>query len=380
MKKTFSAVAILLALGVPAAHGNPDVWVKAGATYSFEDRHVTGLSFEWEFDEYFSSRTLRTYDANQSGTLEPEEVEQLREEVFDPLRKFDYYVHIWGRRRRSAKPRSIDEFSASIKDRKLVYRFTVALTPPADPGAQRDRCQLVRRERISRRFSLLRGEFPSGGRCDGTRAASSGSPGARGPSPVIPGPLPSRAEVSHDGNPGAVAAFAQGSCLSLGASCGWRWSSRFSSRAWPSHRPHAQTGAAAPAPSVEIVEDEDVGIFVRFTDAVIEFQRRANAEIATHMNAIERGESLAAFSLALFIAFAYGMVHALGPGHGKFIIISYFMGRDVRVTRGDHHGGPGCHRPCDCGRDHRLAGRLRSQGGVRNRTLGRSRRARREAS
>ena len=96
----------------------------------------------------------------------------------------------------------------------------------------------------------------------------------------------------------------------------------------------AQTGTAVTAPSIEIVEDEDVGIFARFTEVLIDFQRRANAQIATHMNAIESGENLAAFALGLFIAFAYGVVHAFGPGHGKFIIVSYFMGRDVQITRG----------------------------------------------
>ena len=133
MKTTLPVVAILFALGMPVAHGNPDVWVEAGSTYRFEDGHVTGLAFEWRFDEYFSARTVNTYDANRSGALESEEVERLRTEAFDPLEKFDYYVHIWvgGEKRETPK---IDEFSASIKDEKLVYRFTVALTPPADPG------------------------------------------------------------------------------------------------------------------------------------------------------------------------------------------------------------------------------------------------------
>ena len=96
----------------------------------------------------------------------------------------------------------------------------------------------------------------------------------------------------------------------------------------------AQTGAAVTAPTVEIVADEDVGVFTRFTESLIDFQRVVNAEIATHMKAIESGEDLSAFFLGLAIAFAYGAVHAFGPGHGKFIIISYFMGREVRIARG----------------------------------------------
>ena len=96
----------------------------------------------------------------------------------------------------------------------------------------------------------------------------------------------------------------------------------------------SQTDAAAPAPvEVEIVE-EDRGLFEGFTDFLMDFQRRANAEVTLHMNAIERGENLGAFLLALAVAFAYGAIHAFGPGHGKFVVVSYFLGREARVMRG----------------------------------------------
>ena len=86
-------------------------------------------------------------------------------------------------------------------------------------------------------------------------------------------------------------------------------------------------------PEIEIVED-DRSTFATFTETIKAFQRRANAEIATYMKAIERGDDLRAFFLGLAIAFAYGIFHAFGPGHGKFIIVSYFLGREARVARG----------------------------------------------
>ena len=96
----------------------------------------------------------------------------------------------------------------------------------------------------------------------------------------------------------------------------------------------AETGGAAAVPvAVEIAEEEG-GFFERAGDVLTDFQRRANAEVAFHMNAIERGENLGAFLLALAVAFAYGAVHALGPGHGKFVVVSYFLGREARVMRG----------------------------------------------
>ena len=96
----------------------------------------------------------------------------------------------------------------------------------------------------------------------------------------------------------------------------------------------AKTDGAATVPvAVEIVEEQG-GLFEGVADFLMDFQRRANAEISFHMNAIERGENLGAFLLALAVAFAYGAVHALGPGHGKFVVVSYFLGREARIMRG----------------------------------------------
>ena len=96
----------------------------------------------------------------------------------------------------------------------------------------------------------------------------------------------------------------------------------------------AKTDGAATVPvAVEIVEEQG-GLFEGVADFLMDFQRRANAEVSFHMNAIERGENLGAFLLALAVAFAYGAVHALGPGHGKFVVVSYFLGRETRVMRG----------------------------------------------
>lgn len=79
---------------------------------------------------------------------------------------------------------------------------------------------------------------------------------------------------------------------------------------------------------------EGGGRFARLIGLAVEFQRQANAEIALHMGALQRGDDLGAFFLGLAIAFAYGSIHAFGPGHGKFVIVSYFLGREARVMRG----------------------------------------------
>ncbi|MHB1218224.1 MAG: nickel/cobalt transporter [Alphaproteobacteria bacterium] len=67
---------------------------------------------------------------------------------------------------------------------------------------------------------------------------------------------------------------------------------------------------------------------------MLAFQREANAEIAVRMRAIRDHSSPAAFWVALGLAFLYGVLHAAGPGHGKAVVVSYFLAREARVGRG----------------------------------------------
>ncbi len=126
--------AILLVLGSTGVLANPDVWVKAGMIYRFEDGKITGISYEWQFDEFFSSRTIASFDADQDGELEPAEVDLLRAGAFDPLADFGYFVHVWEGETKREDP-EIEEFIARVEDGRLIYRFTVAPDPPIDPLA-----------------------------------------------------------------------------------------------------------------------------------------------------------------------------------------------------------------------------------------------------
>jgi ABC-type nickel/cobalt efflux system permease component RcnA len=68
--------------------------------------------------------------------------------------------------------------------------------------------------------------------------------------------------------------------------------------------------------------------------ALLTFQREANRLIATHMRAIRDGESSLPLVIGAGLAFLYGVVHALGPGHGKLVVVSYFLSREAQIGRG----------------------------------------------
>ncbi len=85
--------------------------------------------------------------------------------------------------------------------------------------------------------------------------------------------------------------------------------------------------AAQPAPSVG-------SVLAPVGRAILDFQREANRTIAQQMRAIRDGETTAPLLLGLLLAFAYGAVHAAGPGHGKLVVMTYFLSRDARIGRG----------------------------------------------
>ncbi|NOD65659.1 MULTISPECIES: DUF3299 domain-containing protein [unclassified Ruegeria] len=59
-----------------------------------------------------------------------------------------------------------------------------------------------------------------------------------------------------------------------------------------------------------------------------------NSLFTTAMTSIRNGETTGALFTALFLAFGYGALHTLGPGHGKAVVISYFVGSGGSLRRG----------------------------------------------
>ncbi|MEM6449163.1 MAG: DUF3299 domain-containing protein [Cyanobacteria bacterium P01_D01_bin.105] len=61
--------------------------------------------------------------------------------------------------------------------------------------------------------------------------------------------------------------------------------------------------------------------------------------LTTALSQIQRQNSPRALFFALLLAFSYGVLHTLGPGHGKAVIVSYFVGQGGSLQRGLFMGG-----------------------------------------
>jgi ABC-type nickel/cobalt efflux system permease component RcnA len=71
----------------------------------------------------------------------------------------------------------------------------------------------------------------------------------------------------------------------------------------------------------------------------ISVQRDVNRALSRQLAAIKRGQSHLPLLFGMLIAFGYGAFHAAGPGHGKTVVLSYFLSRDAHFGRGVWMGG-----------------------------------------
>ena len=66
---------------------------------------------------------------------------------------------------------------------------------------------------------------------------------------------------------------------------------------------------------------------------LVSSQKNLREKISQHVTHLKNGE-LASLGIFLFICLIYGLIHALGPGHGKTIVASYFIARRGKILQG----------------------------------------------
>jgi nickel/cobalt transporter (NicO) family protein len=98
--------------------------------------------------------------------------------------------------------------------------------------------------------------------------------------------------------------------------------------------PFGPKGPTQTVPAAPAVPQEEPSLYNKFLAQTAAFQREMVRDIGRYMAAIRDGTGSAPLLVGIGFAFLYGVVHTLGPGHGKMVVASYFVGRDARVWRG----------------------------------------------
>lgn len=71
-----------------------------------------------------------------------------------------------------------------------------------------------------------------------------------------------------------------------------------------------------------------------FMDQIIKVQRELNSELSQMIRETRENPSIDTILFAILISFIYGMIHSLGPGHGKVFATSYFLSNRADYIKG----------------------------------------------
>jgi ABC-type nickel/cobalt efflux system permease component RcnA len=108
---------------------------------------------------------------------------------------------------------------------------------------------------------------------------------------------------------------------------------------WPAML-HAQQQPAPlfPAPSGDAAVPEQPAAAPSLWRQAAGFVVRTEAQFSRQLNrqlgAIRRGEGSAALMAGILAAFLYGVFHTLAVGHGKTVVVGYFLGNRARPVHG----------------------------------------------
>lgn len=88
------------------------------------------------------------------------------------------------------------------------------------------------------------------------------------------------------------------------------------------------------APVAPIQRGAEPGFFQRMWLGILAAQRDLQGAMSRAVRQLAAGDVLVSGGLLALFSFIYGVLHAAGPGHGKFVISSYALANEQTVRRG----------------------------------------------
>ncbi|QQO10339.1 DUF1007 family protein [Breznakiella homolactica] len=123
-KKIIAAVLFLLAPVFVFAH--PHMFLESKVEFEYSGEECTGFWLEWTFDPYFSASIIQECDKDRNKRFSAEEAEYVYSYGFINLRKYGYFIYLRSGDNR-VNPEGVEQFTPSIRNDRLVYRFFVNL-------------------------------------------------------------------------------------------------------------------------------------------------------------------------------------------------------------------------------------------------------------
>ena len=139
-------LAVLSLLILPrAAFAHPHVFIDNRVVFMFAGDKIIALTESWTFDEIFSDQLLQGFDANGDGKFDKAESKAVAAGTLPNLKKFRYFNYIWVDGKDLGVIDPID-FTASAKNKKVTFVFSMKLPKPVDPKTQKIKVEINDRE------------------------------------------------------------------------------------------------------------------------------------------------------------------------------------------------------------------------------------------
>lgn len=126
--KSWKVVSLILVVA-GQAHAHPHVWVDMAIELVVEGNLVRGFWVDWSFDEMMTAMVLADIPVGTDGRFTGPNAQRVFRDYFRNLENFNYFTYIWINRR-PITVRGIDNFTAVVLNRRLVYRFFVPIDHP----------------------------------------------------------------------------------------------------------------------------------------------------------------------------------------------------------------------------------------------------------
>lgn len=129
--RTSLAIGSFLAAGLGAS-AHPHVWVSMeGQLVYAPDGSVTGVHYDWTFDDMFSAFATQGVDAKKPGQFTRQELAPLAEENVSSLKEFDYFTFAKANGKKIEMKDPTDYYlDYDAKDTVLTLHFTVPFKAP----------------------------------------------------------------------------------------------------------------------------------------------------------------------------------------------------------------------------------------------------------
>ncbi|MGE4294202.1 MAG: DUF1007 family protein [Campylobacterales bacterium] len=124
---------------------HPHVFVDAKLRIFTGANGVEKIAVTWVMDEMTSQLFLMDFDANANGKLEPDEVAFMKQESFNHLIDYNYFLRLFIDGREAPLNVQAQNFTPAIENHRLVYRFELPRQTPLKPG-QKMRIQVADEE------------------------------------------------------------------------------------------------------------------------------------------------------------------------------------------------------------------------------------------